>query len=104
VLYSLWIVLLALTFWLVKFDNSFTILQALMDTGRFPATVYPVWLRLIVTFIIPIAIATAVPLQALRGDLAGWQVLVFVGVGGLSLLISSPVWRTGVRHYSSASS
>ena len=104
VLYSLWIVLLAITFWFVKFDNNFTILHALMDTGRFPATVYPAWLRLIVTFIIPIAIATTVPLQALRGDLAWWQVLVFLGIGSLSLLISSLVWRTGVRHYSSASS
>jgi ABC-2 type transport system permease protein len=104
VLYSLWIVLLAITFWFVKFDNSFTILHALMDTGRFPATVYPAWLRLIVTFIIPIAIATTVPLQALRGELVWWQVLAFLGIGGLSLLISSLVWRTGVRHYSSASS
>jgi ABC-2 type transport system permease protein len=104
VLYSLWIVLLALTFWFVKFDNNFTILHALMDTGRFPSTVYPAWLRLIVTFVIPIALATTVPLQALRGDLAWWQGLVLGGISGLSVLISSSVWRSGVRHYSSASS
>jgi ABC-2 type transport system permease protein len=41
VIYSLWIVLIALTFWFIKFDNNVTILQALMDSGRYPATVYP---------------------------------------------------------------
>lgn len=104
VLYSLWIVLIAFTFWFVKFDNNVTILQALMDTGRYPAMVYPAWLRVIVTFIIPIAIATTVPLQGLRGDLVWPQVLVFMGIGAASLLISSRVWQAGIKRYSSASS
>jgi ABC-2 type transport system permease protein len=104
VLYSLWIVLIALTFWFIKFDNNVTILQALMDAGRYPTTVYPIWLRLIVTFVIPIALATTVPLQALRGDLNGWQVLMFALIGAASMWISSRVWRAGVRRYSSASS
>lgn len=104
VLYSLWIVLIALTFWFIKFDNNVTILQALMDAGRYPTTVYPVWLRLIVTFVIPIALATTVPLQALRGDLSGWQVLLFAVIGVASVFISSQVWQAGVRRYSSASS
>jgi ABC-2 type transport system permease protein len=104
VIYSLWIVLIACTFWFIKFDNNVTILQALMDTGRYPATVYPPWLRLIVTFIMPIAVATTVPLQALRGDLGGWQILLFFGVGLASLLVARIVWRAGIRRYSGASS
>jgi ABC-2 type transport system permease protein len=104
IIYSLWIVMMAITFWFVKFDNNVTILQALMDAGRYPATVYPTWLRLIVTFVVPIAVATTVPLQALRGDLAPWQVILFLGVGVASVLIASRVWRAGVQRYSSASS
>jgi ABC-2 type transport system permease protein len=103
VLYSLWIVLIAFTFWFVRFDNNVTILQALMDAGRYPATIYPAWLRLIVTFIIPIAVATTVPLQALRGDLGPSQVAMFIGISAASLLISSQVWRAGVKRYSGAS-
>ena len=61
ILYSLWIVLIAATFWFIKFDNNVTILQALLDTGRYPATIYPLWLRLIVTFLVPVAVATTVP-------------------------------------------
>jgi ABC-2 type transport system permease protein len=104
ILYSLWIVLLAATFWFVKFDNNVTILQALLDTGRYPATVYPLWLRLIVTFLVPIAVATTVPLQALRGDLGVWQILLFLGVGGASFLVASRIWKVGIRKYSGASS
>ena len=103
VLYSLWIVMIAFTFWFVKFDNNVTILQALMDAGRYPVTIYPAWLRLIVTFIIPIAVATTVPLQALRGDLNGAQVLMFLGISAASVFISSQVWRAGVKRYSGAS-
>jgi ABC-2 type transport system permease protein len=79
-------------------------LQALLDAGRYPATVYPLWLRLIVTFVVPIAVATTVPLQALRGDLSGWQILLFLGVGAASVIVASKVWQAGVRRYSGASS
>jgi len=104
IIYSLWIVMISFTFWFVKFDNSVTILQALMDSGRYPAQVYPIWLRMLVTFVIPIAVATTVPLQALRGELLWWQVLMFLGISAASLLISAQVWKAGVRRYSGASS
>jgi ABC-2 type transport system permease protein len=104
VLYSLWIVLIAFTFWFIKFDNNVTILHALMESGRFPATIYPDWLRFIITFVIPIAVATTVPLQGLRGDLSGGQVILFLAIGAASVLISARIWQAGVRRYSSASS
>lgn len=104
VIYSLWIVLIALTFWFTKFDNNVTILHALLDAGRYPVTVYPVWLRIIVTFVIPVAVATTIPLQALRGDLNLNQVLLFFTVGIVSFLIASRVWKSGLKQYSGASS
>jgi len=104
VIYSLWIVLIALTFWFTKFDNNVTILQALLDAGRYPVTVYPVWLRIIVTFIIPVAVATTVPLQALRGDLNISRILMFLAIGIASFLFASRVWKAGLKRYSGASS
>ena len=104
VIYSLWIVLLALTFWFTKFDNNVTIMQALLDAGRYPVSVYPVWLRVIITYLIPIAVATTIPLQALRGDLQGARVLLFLGVGAVSFLLATRVWKSGVKRYSGASS
>jgi ABC-2 type transport system permease protein len=104
VIYSLWIVLIALTFWFTKFDNNVTILQALLDAGRYPVTVYPVWLRILVTFIVPIAVATTIPLQGLRGDLTFSRSLIFIAIGITSFLIASQVWKRGLKQYSGASS
>jgi len=104
VIYSLWIVLIAFTFYFTKFDNNVTILQALLDAGRYPVTVYPVWLKIIVTYLIPIAIATTVPLQGLRRELETPQVLLFIGIGIASFLIASQVWKAGLKRYSGASS
>ena len=104
VIYSLWIVLISLTFWFTKFDNNVTILQALMDSGRYPATVYPAWLRIIVTFVIPIAVATTIPLQALRGDLTINQIAIFLMVAIVSFVVASRVWKVGLKQYSGASS
>ncbi len=104
IIYSLWIVLIALTFWFTKFDNNVTILQALLDAGRYPSTVYPVWLRIIVTFLIPIAVATTVPLQALRGDLDASRMVMFLVIGVVSFLIATRVWKAGLKRYSGASS
>jgi ABC-2 type transport system permease protein len=104
VIYSLWIVLIALTFWFTKFDNNVTILQALLDAGRYPVTVYPAWLRIILTFLIPIGVATTVPLQALRADLRPLQVVMFLAVGAVSFLVASRVWKAGVKRYNGASS
>jgi ABC-2 type transport system permease protein len=104
VIYSLWVVLIALTFWFTKFDNNVTILHALLDSGRYPSTVYPVWLRAIVTFVIPVAVATTVPLQALRGEFGIERVLMFLVVSAVSFLFATQVWKFGVRRYSGASS
>ena len=104
IIYSLWIVLISLTFWFTKFDNNVTILQALMDSGRYPATVYPAWLRIIVTFVIPIAVATTIPLQALRGDLTINQIAIFLMVAIVSFVVASRVGKVGLKQYSGASS
>lgn len=104
VIYSLWIVMMAFTFWFVKFDNNVTIINALLGAGRFPSTSYPVWLRLIVTFVVPVALATTVPVQALRGELSVGQVLLYLLVAAASLAVAWRVWQAGVRRYSSASS
>ena len=55
-------------------------------------------------YLIPIAVATTVPLRALRGELGTREVLIFVGVGGVSFWVATRVWKAGIKRYSSASS
>lgn len=104
IFYSLWIVMMAFTFWFIKFDNNVTILHALLEAGRYPATVYPAWLRVIITFVVPVALTTTVPVQALRGELVPWQVAGFLAIAVAILALALQMWRAGVRRYSGASS
>ena len=85
--------MIAATFWLTKFDNNVTILQALLNTGRYPASVYPYWLRMIITFLVPVAVATTVPLQALRGELGLGQIVFFLGISAASFSGRLAGWK-----------
>jgi ABC-type uncharacterized transport system permease subunit len=60
--------------------------------------------RPIVTHIIPIAVATTVPLRGLRGELGAQEVTLFVGISIVSFWVATRVWKAGVKRYSSASS
>jgi ABC-type uncharacterized transport system permease subunit len=54
--------------------------------------------------VIPIAVATTVPLQGLRGELTLSRVFMFIAIGIASFLIASQVWKRGLKQYSGASS
>ena len=103
IIYSLWIVLISLTFWFTKFDNNVTLMQALMDTGRYPAVVYPGWLRYSVTFLVPVAFAVTVPAEALTSRLEWQTALLALGFAVALFAFTRWFWRFGLRHYSGAS-
>ena len=76
----------------------------LFRSGRYPVSVYPAWVQIIVTYLVPIAVATTVPLQALRGDLSLGRVLIFLAVSVVAAWAASLVWKAGIQRYSGASS
>jgi len=45
------------TFWFVRMDNILFIFQAMYDAGRWPLSIYPAWLRIMLTFLVPVAFA-----------------------------------------------
>ena len=103
ILYSVFLFLATLSFWFVRVENFLTILQSVYETGRWPISLYPGWLRYGLTFVIPIAFATTVPAEALTSRL-NWETLTGAIVLAAALLIFSRwFWRLGLRHYSGAS-
>jgi ABC-2 type transport system permease protein len=104
VIYALWAILAVLAFWFVQAGQAQFLLYAALDAGRFPVGVYPVWLRLIFTFVAPIAFVTTVPAAAAVGRL-DWE----LALGGLiaapiAVAVSVLAWRLAIRSYTSASS
>jgi len=92
----------ALVFWT---PFLFTwLLNSLFQMARYPVGLYPSWLRLILTWVIPVGIITTIPAEALSGDLP-WEMLLGSLAFALALVVgASALFRTGLRRYASASS
>jgi ABC-2 type transport system permease protein len=104
VLYSLWIMIVSLAFYVVKVDNLTYLFSSIFDAARWPATVFRGALHLIFTFVIPLALMTTYPAEALLGRLE-WQTLTTSLIGTIVLAtVSRQVWLLSIRRYTSASS
>ena len=103
IIYSFWLILATLSFWFVRVENILVIFQSMYEAGRWPVSLYPGWLRYGLTFIVPVAFATAVPAEALTGRL-NWETLVgAVALAAVLFMISRLFWRVGLRRYSGTS-
>lgn len=102
--YSIWLMLTTLAFWFVRVDNLGEVFYAFYETGRFPVTVYNRWLRLVLTYIVPIAFLTTFPAATLLGKLSPYFVVGSIVIASVLFYISSRFWKYAIRFYSSASS
>ena len=67
-------------------------------------TIYPEWLRVSLTFLVPIAFAVTVPAQALTKRLTPETLLLAFGFAVVAVVLSRAFFRVGLRRYSGASS
>jgi ABC-2 type transport system permease protein len=104
ILYSLVMLLVTTAFWLVDLENVMELLFTFYEAGRFPVSIFPAWVRALLTFVVPIAFVTTVPASVLLGRLKADVVLNSIGVAAFLLSLSMLYWRYAVRHYGSASS
>lgn len=104
IVYSFWLVLVTLTFWFVRLENIEQIVWQAFEAGRYPVEIYPNWLRMTLTYVVPIAFIITVPGQALSGRLPDSFVWTSLLVGLGALIASSAFWRFGLRSYTGASS
>jgi ABC-2 type transport system permease protein len=101
--YSLLLVLVTLSFWFVRVDNLLTIFWSFLDAGRFPVDVYPAWLRVTLSTVVPIGIAVTAPSQAISSKIGPLEVgLLAVGTI-VAFGVASAFWRLGLRNYTGAS-
>ena len=103
IVYSFWLILATSAFWFVKTENILVIFQAMYQAGRWPVTIYPIWLQTILTFLVPITFAVTVPAQALTGRLTGSTLALAVLLAVALFLVSRWFWRFGIRFYAGAS-
>ena len=102
-IYCFWLILTIGAFWIVRMDELHELFEGVYQSGRWPVTIYPGWLRIGLTFLVPIAFAVTVPAEALAGRLTPVTFAVAVAFAALLLAFTRWFWRFGLRHYSGAS-
>ena len=102
-IYCFWLAIATLAFWIVNVWNIIELFDGLYQTGRWPVSIYPGWLRISVTFLVPIAFAITVPAQAVTSRLAWSTVALALAFAAVLFATTRWFWHFGLRRYSGAS-
>jgi ABC-2 type transport system permease protein len=103
IIYSFLLILATFAFWLVRLENILVIFGSMYEAGRWPVGIYPPWLRIALTLVVPVAFAITVPIEALTGRLESPTIVLSVALAAAFLIASRWFWRFGLRHYTGAS-
>jgi ABC-2 type transport system permease protein len=101
--YCFWMLLTITAFWVVRMDQIVELFEGVYQAGRWPVTIYPGWLRISLTFLVPIAFAVTVPAEAVTGRLTPETLALAAGFAALLVAITRAFWRIGLRRYGGAS-
>lgn len=85
-------------------DHTIMIYRDLSQMARVPVDIYTDAVRVLLTFVIPIAIAYTIPAKSLLGLVTLPTVLIGIVISVASLAASLRLWRYALTQYSSASS
>ena len=102
-IYCFWLMLTTTAFWLIRIWEMVNLFQGLYAAGRWPVGIYPDWLRVGLTFLVPVAFAVTVPAEALTNRLTPSTMIGALALTVFFVALSRFIWRLGVRNYSGAS-
>jgi ABC-2 type transport system permease protein len=104
VLYSLWILVVSAAFWVVRLDNLTYLFNSILDFARWPVSVFKGAFRLVFTFVIPLALMTTYPAEALLGRIEARTAALAIAGALAFALASRLLWTRAISRYTSASS
>jgi ABC-2 type transport system permease protein len=104
ILQSLWMLSVCLAFYVVKVDNLTYLFGSVFDAARWPSSVFKGALRLVFTFVIPLAIMTTFPAEALLGRAGVGKLALAVAIAAIAVMGSRAAWKRALMSYTSASS
>lgn len=102
ILYSMWIMVVSLAFYVVKIDNLSYLIVSTYDAARWPSSVFRGALSFLFTFIVPLALMTTYPALAVLGKLELAQAGIALGVALGFLVVGRLTWLHSLSRYTSA--
>lgn len=103
ILYAILLAFTGLVFWVPGFLFTW-VFDGIFQMARYPVGLYPGWLRLVLTWIVPVGVMTTVPAQALTGELPAGMLTGSVVLATVLVIGASVLFRFGLHRYASASS
>jgi ABC-2 type transport system permease protein len=104
VLYSVWILVIAAAFWVVRLDNLAYLFNSLFDFARWPVSIFKGAWRIVFTFVVPLAVLTTYPAEALLGTLSPATAAFAIAGAFAFSIVARAVWKRALGRYTSASS
>lgn len=103
ILYAILLIFAALIFWSpgVLFTWVF---DGLFQMARYPTNIYPGWLRMLLTWIVPVGVITTFPARALTDSITPVELIVSLLLAVVLLTAALILFKVGLRKYASASS
>jgi ABC-2 type transport system permease protein len=109
VLYSLLLILAAVSVWTIRHHELYELWFCLLQFANYPKDIFKgqfvgACLSFVLTFVFPILLAVNVPAGFGAALLSGWQPIVFLGIAAIvTLSTSRRFFRFALRSYRSAS-
>lgn len=101
---AVWTNLAYLAFWWEAATFVHDLVLETFGAGRYPVTFFPSLVRAVFVFVVPVAVATTLPVQALVGSVPGDVAAGVIGLTVLFVVGTRCHWLLAVRRYASASS
>jgi len=102
-LYAIMLAFTALVFWSPGFVFAW-VFDGIFQLARYPVDIYPAWLRLVLTWIIPVGVMTTIPARTLTQELSLNLLAGSVLTAIILVTAASFFFRFALRRYTSASS
>ena len=103
-IYCLNVITVTPVFWLVKVWSMKEIIARLQAFMRYPAGIFPAYLRVILLGVFPVMAASYFPVKTLLYPPQMTYILYMILITTVFLLIARWLWRIGEKSYGSASS
>lgn len=104
VLHSFLMMAIAASFYVVRIDNLAYVFTSVYDAARWPRSVFRGVAHVVFTFVLPFAMMTSYPVEALLGELPVAR-LLFAALGTAAfVLLARLIWLRALSRYTSASS
>jgi len=102
-IYCFWLMITTGAFWVIRINQVVELFQGIYQAGRYPVGIYPGWIRILLTFLVPVAFAVTVPAESLTGRLT-WQTLsLALALTVILMIVARLIWKFGLRSYGGAS-